>query len=332
MKARGWLCILALIVSASLVCAAAVEVTIKEWAAPAGTFPHDPAVAPDGSLWYTGMRSNTLGRLDPKTGAIKEYGLPTTESGPHGLAIEKYGAIWFTANFKGYIGRLNPATGEVKEYPMPDRSARDPHSLVIDKNGIIWFTVQQGNFVGRLDPASGRIRLKHSPSRNSLPYGIALDSKQVPFFCEFGTNKIGRINPDTMEVSEYRLPQGSRPRRLAIAADDTIYYSDYARGKLGHLNPVSGKVREWSSPGGSKSKPYGIAATPDGAIWYSESGVTPNTVVRFDPKTETFSRWAIPSGGGVVRNMVATPNGNLYLACSGQNMLAIVYVKTERQR
>ena len=40
-----------------------------------GSLPHDPAIAPDGSLWYTGQRSNTLGRLDPETGQIKEYSL-----------------------------------------------------------------------------------------------------------------------------------------------------------------------------------------------------------------------------------------------------------------
>ena len=31
----------------------------------------------------------------------------------------------------------------------------------------------------------------------------------------------------------------------------------------------------------------------------------------------------IPSGGGVVRNMVATPDGRLYLAESGANRIAI---------
>ena len=38
--------------------------------------PHDPALAPDGSLWYTGQLANKLGRLDPKTGqllAMVEY-------------------------------------------------------------------------------------------------------------------------------------------------------------------------------------------------------------------------------------------------------------------
>lgn len=313
--------------SISLVFAANGGVTIKEWlAASPNSFPHDPAVSSDGAFWYTGIMVNTLGRLDPRTGKIKEYHLTTPDSGPHGLAADREGNMWFTANYKGYIGRLNPATGEVKEYPMPDRSARDPHSLVIDSNGIIWFTVQLGNFVGRLDPSTGNIMLKHSPTLNSHPYGIALNSRQVLYFCEFGTNKIGSINPDTMEITEYTLPDGTRPRRIVITPDDVIYYTDYARGILGSLDPASRKVKEWKSPGGSKSKPYSITATRDGIIWYSESGVTPNTVVRFDPKTASFTKWTIPSGGGVVRNMVATKEGDLYLACSGQNVLAIVHV------
>ena len=178
----------------------------------------------------------------------------------------------------------------------------------------------------RLDPVTGAIQLRRSPSSNSRPYGLALNSKQVVFFCEFGTNKIGSINPDTLAITEYPLPDGARPRRIVVAADDTIYYTDYARGMIGSLDPVSGKAREWKSPGGPKSKPYGITATRDGIIWYSESGREPNTVVRFDPKADSFAPWAIPSGGGIVRNMVATKNGDIYLACSGKNMVAIIRI------
>ena len=50
----------------------------------------------------------------------------------------------------------------------------------------------------------------------------------------------------------------------------------------------------------------------------------PNTLVRFDPATKQFTVTKIPSGGGVVRNMVATPEGELYLAESGVNKVAIV--------
>jgi virginiamycin B lyase len=59
-------------------------------------------------------------------------------------------------------------------------------------------------------------------------------------------------------------------------------------------------------------------------VWYSESGVNPNTLVRFDPKTKSFAKTTIPSGGGVVRNMTATKDGKIYLACSGVNRVAVV--------
>lgn len=42
--------------------------------------------------------------------------------------------------------------------------------------------------------------------------------------------------------------------------------------------------------------------------------------------TESFQSWAIPSGGGVVRHMMATREGNLVLACSGVNRVALVTV------
>ena len=163
--------------------------------------------------------------------------------------------------------------------------------------------------MGMLDPSSGAIRLKQSPTSRSRPYGIVVNSEGIPFFCEFGTNKLAVISPDTMDITEFELPKGTRPRRLAITADDMVYYTDFAQGRLGRLDPKTKKVEDWPSPGGEDSRPYGIAATADGKVWYSESGLKPNTIVRFDPKTRTFETWPIPSCGGVVRHMVATQDG-----------------------
>lgn len=310
-----------------LLCSAALwagDVTIKEWDVPTpNSRPHDPAVAPDGALWYTGQMANKLGRFDPATGAFKEYPLKTPDSGPHGLVADRDGNIWFTAAFKGYIGKLDPKTGNVTEYTMPDPRAKDPHTPTFDQNGILWFTVENSNFVGRLDPRTGDIKLKEVPTPHAVPYGIVVNSKGVPYFCEFGSNKLASIDPGTMQITEHSLPEGARPRRLALAADDTIYYSDYARGYLGHFDPATGKVEEWRSPGGADSHPYGIAITPDGKVWYSESGVKPNTLIVFDPKTKSFAKTPVPSGGGVIRNMAVGPGGKIYLACSGVNKIGI---------
>jgi len=113
-----------------------VPITIKEWDVPTpNSRPHDPAVAPDGSLWYTGQMANKLGRFDPKTGQFKEFPLKTPKSGPHGLVADRDGNIWFTAVFKGYVGKLNPTTGEITECHMPDPRATDPHTPVFDQKG-----------------------------------------------------------------------------------------------------------------------------------------------------------------------------------------------------
>ena len=295
-------------------------VAIQEFNVPsADSRPHDPAAAPDGALWFTEQKANKLGRLDPKTGTIREFPLPVRDSGPHGLAVDREGNVWFTANYKGYVGKLNAKTGKVKAFEV----GGDPHTPVIDTKGIIWFTEQEADKVGRLDPKTRQVDLRRVPTEGAKPYGMVTTGEGL-FFCEFGSNKLGRIDPATLRISEFELPDGARPRRLAVAPDGTIYYSDFARGYLGHFDPRSRKfLEEWPSPGGPQSKPYGIAVTSDGMVWFSESGVQPNTLVRFDPRTKSFSSTPIPSGGGVVRNMVSTPDDALYLACSGVNKVAI---------
>ena len=308
-----------------------LKMSIMEYTVPTpNSRPLDPTVAPDGSLWFTGQGANKLGRLDPGTGTFKEYALKTPDSGPHGLVADTQGNIWFTAISGGYVGKLDPRTGEIQEYRPSNGTEIDPHTPVFDHAGILWFTNEQTNYVGRLDPATGKMELKQVPTPHAVPYGIVVTKGNLVVFCEFGSNKLASIDPKTMAIREYTLPaQAARPRRLALAPDGTIYYTDYARGYLGHFDPTSGKLlKEWTSPGGTESHPYGIAVTANGDVWYSESGVSPNTLVRFDPKSESFATEAIPSGGGVVRNMVATPNGKLYLACSGVNKVAVVDVKT----
>jgi virginiamycin B lyase len=305
-----------------------VEVSFQEWKLPTpGSRPHDPLAAPDGTIWYSGHMASLLGHIDPKTGKITEYRTSTPGSGPHGLIMDKQGNIWFTANFKGYIGKLDTKTGKFTDYPL-DPAARDPHTPVFDQKGNIWFTVQGANKVGHLDTETGESKIVTSPTPRSNPYGMVVTSTGVPYYVEFGSNKIASVDPQTMAITEYPLPDAqSRPRRVAITSDDVLYYTDYSRGYLGRFDTKTGKVTgEWPSPGGPDSRPYGITSV-NGIIWYSESAVRPNTLVRFDPKTEKFQTWAIPAGGGVVRNMMHFADGKLVLTESGENVVALVTVK-----
>ena len=301
-----------------------VRVTIHEWNVPTlGSRPHDPEPGPDGTIWWTGMFANVLGRFNPKTGEFKEYPAKTPASGPHGLALDKAGNLWFTANSKGYIGKLDPKTGDIVEYKLPD-DVRDPHTPLFAPSGMLFFTAQGANYVGRLDPKTGEIKVQKTPTERANPYGVVMTSKGVPFVCDFGTNKIIEIDPTTLAIKEYTLPNAdSRPRRIAISPDDIIWYADYSRGYLGRLDPKTGEVSDWPSPSGAKSQPYGITYL-NGAIWYVESAIKPNVLVRFDIGTQKFQSWVIPGGGGVVRNIKATNDGKIVMAESGVNKIAEV--------
>jgi hypothetical protein len=128
------------------------KVSIKEWEVPTpNSRPHDPTVAPDGSLWYTGQRTNKLGRLDPQTGQFKEYPLKTPGSGPHGLVADREGNIWFTVIAKGYVGKLDPKTGQVKSTKVPTPPAV-PYRIVVTSAGVPYFCEFGSNKLASIDP------------------------------------------------------------------------------------------------------------------------------------------------------------------------------------
>ena len=90
-------------------------------------------------------------------------------------------------------------------------------------------------------------------------------------------------------------------------------------------------TRSGPSPSGPTSHPYAIAVVDD-VVWYNESGMRPDTLVRFDPKTEKFQSWAIPSGFGIIRHMTVSPDGNLVFHQSSSNRVGIVMIQDDEDR
>jgi virginiamycin B lyase len=309
-----------------------VQISLKEWVMPQlGQRSRDPVQAEDGSIWYAGQFGNLMGNIDPATGAIKEYELPAN-SKPHTVEIDAKGNIWYTGNANGTLGYLDPKTGKIAVFKMPDPKAKDPHTLVFDKNGIGWFTLQNSNMVGRIDPATGDIKLVTLKTPNAKPYGIKIDADGNPWFSCNGWPCLYKNDPATMALTEVKLPlEGTTVRRLDIAADGIIWYVNSGLGRLGRYNPKTGEIKEWPSPSGPKSHPYAIAVV-DGIVWYNESGMRPDPLVRFDPATETFQSWAIPSGNiyaGIIRHMRPARDGSLLIHQSSTNR--IIQVTPQRR-
>ena len=146
-----------------------VKINIESWKVPKlGQRSRDPVMTADGAIWWAGQFGNVVGRLDPKTGAMKEYDLPMGAR-PHSITPDADGNIWYTGNSNGTIGKLDAKTGEIKVYPLGDPAAKDPHTAIFDSKGTLYFTLQNSQMLGKLVPSTGEIKLVKVPAPDRIP-------------------------------------------------------------------------------------------------------------------------------------------------------------------
>ncbi len=306
-----------------------LKINIQEWKVPTlGQRARDPVETADGMIWWNGQFGNVVGRLNPKTGEMKEIALPAGAK-PHSVTPDAQGNIWYTGNANGTIGRIDAKTLEIKVYPMPDPMAIDPHTAEFGPDGTMIFSLQNSQMIGRLVPSTGvvtLIKLGNTPEKN--PYGVKFDKAGMAWVQCAESNCIIRVDPKTMAMQEFKLPEGSKVRRAAFTSDGMLWYGNDGLGTVGRLDTKTGATKEWPSPSGPMSAPYGFEVIND-IIWYNESGKRPDMLVRFDPKTEKFQSWPIPSGNvysGIVRHMRAAKNGDLLIHQSATNRIMRVSV------
>jgi virginiamycin B lyase len=291
---------------------------ISEWPVPTPRFARDPAPAPDGNVYISVMNGNKIARFDTASKTFKEWDLPSGAQ-PHGLLVDKGGMVWYTGHGNGTIGRLDPATGQVTQFKAP--SGGDPHTLVIDDaQATIWFTVNGGNRIGRLDTKSGTITEFKVSGR---PYGLALDKAGNVWFCEIYGDKLGKLDPRTGAITEVATGPGSQPRRVAAAPDGTLWVTLYGAGKLIHVDPAAGHVmKEYLMPAGATGGPYAVSVDGAGIVWANE--IQTDTVARFDPKTEKFRVFQLPSKGVGIRKLAVDAQGRLWYMGSHNGRLGVI--------
>jgi virginiamycin B lyase len=306
-------------------------ISITEWTLPgANRMPRDTFVNKrDGSVWYSGAAVNVLGRFDPKTRALEEFHL-RPDSDPYAV-VEHSGSgvqstVYFTSHTGGLVGEFDPNTRDVREFRLHGGSAI-LHDVTFDRNGVLWFTAMkaqppqdpQGSKIGSINLFSSEIRLADTPTRGASPYSLAVNSKGTPFFSELDGPRLASVDPVTMAVTEYPLPDAkSGTRGLVITPDDLVWYTDHARGYLGRFDPKARTFSEWPSPGGANSHPSAMAKVGP-MLWYLEAAPKPE-LVRFDPRTERFQRWALPISEEI-DHLYAHTDGSLWLALSASNRI-----------
>ncbi|PYM26545.1 MAG: hypothetical protein DMD78_04045 [Candidatus Rokuibacteriota bacterium] len=256
----------------------------------------EPHFDPQGNVWYTDRSvPNRIGRVDPRTGEVKDFMMPDPKADPHGLTVDKDGHVFWAETVGFHLGRLDPATGSMMRYPMDSTGQRKGrgHTPTLDSKQNVWFTVIGGDMLGKWDRQTGKSTVWKVPTAGAAPYGIAVDKDDNVWFAEFRRCRIGKFEPKTEKFTEYAaLSQPCTIRRLGVDSAGIVWYGGFNNGKLGRIDPRSGAIKEYDIPM-PFSEPYDVWPDRHDDIWISDGGQG-GALIRFDQRKETFTYYPTP--------------------------------------
>ena len=283
------------------------HVVITEYDLPRPTIePHDVVFA-GGYAWYTNFAEQYLGRLDPKTGAHKEFPLPELKPGfPTGsldLKLDHDGSLWFGMMYQGAVAKFDPKSEKFQIFPVaPERNKENTQLNMLTLNtqvdGKIWTNDAGPSTILRLDLASGKyedfdpLAMLPGGHANKSIYDIAADSANNLYMTEFQNNYIVRLDAATGAVTYYQAPTPlSRNRRGNMDTEDRFWFAEYRGNKIGMFDTRGEKFTEWALPTKFTS-PYDVIWDKHGELW--TGGMTTDRVVRLDPKTGAAIEYPLP--------------------------------------
>jgi streptogramin lyase len=321
--------------------------------------PHDTIFNPNDGLLYTvDQWKDTMSITDRDTG-LTEYILqeggeamsylsgiegvadvigefnPGEKHGPHSLAMGLDGKYYVTNSGSRSIGVFNPSTRKWEaSHLIPEGTgAFYAHTIRADTKGNLWFTLTGSEQVGRLNPASGEFSIlplpEHKPmgvAGTTQPYGIAVNPQDNSiWYGRLFADKIGRIDPDTLEILEYNSPV-SGPRRMRFDGKGILWVTGYSYGELARIDVMATAAQKNSSllskvyplpefADGYRPAPYALGVHPvTQDIWINENMT--DRIYRFLPDEERFVVYPVPLRGTYTRDMTFTEEGDV---CTSNN-------------
>ncbi len=137
--------------------------------------PYGIDITPDGSVWFSRLHTDEIGRLDPATGQIKM--ITTPFAGPRRLRSDGDGNLWVTAFPESAVARYEPKTGTFTRFDLPvlPKGSETPYALNVDKRrGIVWVNGNQSDALYALDIKSQTWRHVPLPRRGSFTRDIEI--------------------------------------------------------------------------------------------------------------------------------------------------------------
>lgn len=283
----------------------------------------DVAPAADGSVWFSGQFSGTVGNLDPKTGHYKLYPLGAGSS-PHGILMGPDGNLWIMDGGQNAIIRMNSSDHKLTLFRIPaERGDVNLNTGVFDHSGALWFTGQNGVY-GRLEPGTSKMEVFDSPVGFG-PYGIAVTPQGTIWFTNFACNYIAGIDPETYKLNVVKLPHPNPvgARRIWSDSKGKLWLSTWGTGEILSYNPADTSWASYKLPG-LGPRGYSTYVDEKDIVWVSD--FMSNSILRFDPATESYVVFPSDKPLSQLLQMTGVP-GKVWGGEQGANRLVLIEPK-----
>jgi streptogramin lyase len=283
--------------------------------------PHSIEIdAKNNTAWFgeQSFLTNRAASFDMETEKLHEYLLPTDKARPHTGAIAADGTYWVAlshANDPAKLASVNPRTGEVKEYNWPEKAKIPGHTLAIDRAGMIWLTGSPSGELWAFNTETKQFKAYQNPPPQTVPkgsvqdwqqsngepprppdattYDAAVDNEGMVWFSEVAVGMLVRLNPATGAVKDYRPEGVVNIRGIAIDPQDHLWFGDFLGHRFGKMDIKTGAVKFYKPPTPNATVYGETFNAVDGNIWFAD--MNGNNITRFNPKTEKFTEFPIPS-------------------------------------
>jgi virginiamycin B lyase len=204
------------------------------------------------------------------------------------------------------------------ETPGPDRMPWSAHPA---KDGSFWVPYYgNANKIARLNPQTGAMQEFPVPNVGTAAIHSAVPAPDGSvWFTEQGSNKLGKWDAITQEVTEY---QDDWPKHTIRIAPDGMVWST---GGLSRFDPKTEKFSHIAEVPSA----YGIALDKDGNVWFAE--LRPDgRIGKVDAKTLKVTKYQEPTKAGFARRIIVADDGLVWFALFQAGKLAQFDPKSEQ--